>query len=488
MTYGQSLVNLKKRNQKQKPGCKIKRMNKKIYTVTDLGGGDGGKGGVVHALCATQHPHTVIKVGGTQGSHGVRTSRGENFNFSQFGCGTFEGIATFISKNFVASPLGLLNEANSLKYKNGVSDPFSLLTIDEHTLCTTPYHGRASRIKELARKDNPRSIVGTGAGEAYMDLQLHPELALRISDLLGSFEHKLKLIRAQKYAEIEAIAKDSFLAADMKLLEQEMDVFNDEGYFDWIVERFRYVAKELRIVDEDYLRKTILHKDGIAVIESSHGILTDYLKGLSPHTSRLRTLPQISSWGLLEENDYDGQVVRLGVTRAHQIMHGAGPFVVDDESMAQSLYGGSYELDDPDRYRGRVRVGPLDTVLLRYALAASGGASLYDGICLTWFDSMSKLGTWPVCYSYNNTDPRYVSDNGTIMVKDCVDEGEQLSYQTALTQSLYNCTPSIKQHCVPPNASHVDIAGICKAALDDTLGVPIRMIGIGPTENQKILI
>ena len=62
---------------------------KKAYTVTDLGGGDGGKGGVVHKLCSLRKPHTVIKVGGAQGHHGVTTSRGEQFAFSQFGCGTF---------------------------------------------------------------------------------------------------------------------------------------------------------------------------------------------------------------------------------------------------------------------------------------------------------------------------------------------------------------------------------------------------------------
>ncbi len=463
-------------------------MNKKIYTVTDLGGGDGGKGGVVHKLCTTQNPHTVIKVGGTQGSHGVWTSRGENFNFSQFGCGTFEGIQTFISKNFVSSPTGLIKEARSLQYEHGVSNPFSLLTIDGKTLCTTPYHGNASRIKELARNKSPRSIIGTGAGEAYMDSQLHPDLAFKISDLLGSFEHKLKLIRAQKYAEIEAIAKDSFLAADIKLLEQEMGVFTDEGYFEWIVEQFKYVAKQLRIVDEDYLRKEILGRDGIAVLESSHGILTDYHKGLSPHTSRLRTLPQITSWGLLEECGYDGQVVRLGVTRAHQIKHGAGPFVVDDESMTEKLYGSSYDFVAPSRYRGKVRIGPLDTVLLRYAIAASGGAREYDGICVTWFDSMVKLGKWPVCYGYNNVDQAYFSEQGDMLVQDFAHEVDQLAYQTALTQSLHTCTPNITEYHVPSHASQEDMIDMCKTALNERLGIPIRMIGFGPTENQKILI
>ena len=52
---------------------------KKVFTITDLGGGDGGKGGVVHKVCAVKKAHTVLKVGGAQGSHGVRTTNGESF-------------------------------------------------------------------------------------------------------------------------------------------------------------------------------------------------------------------------------------------------------------------------------------------------------------------------------------------------------------------------------------------------------------------------
>ena len=46
-------------------------MTRKVYVVTDLGSGDGGKGSVVHAVARSQRAHTVIKRGGAQGSHGV---------------------------------------------------------------------------------------------------------------------------------------------------------------------------------------------------------------------------------------------------------------------------------------------------------------------------------------------------------------------------------------------------------------------------------
>ncbi len=76
-------------------------MLEQVYVVTDLGPGDGGKGGIVHALSRQLHTDIVIKRGGAQGSHGVRTSFGEGFNFSQWGCGTFNSIPTFLSEQMV---------------------------------------------------------------------------------------------------------------------------------------------------------------------------------------------------------------------------------------------------------------------------------------------------------------------------------------------------------------------------------------------------
>ena len=44
---------------------------KKIYAVTDLGPGDGGKGSVVHKISCMKRARTILKVGGAQGRHGV---------------------------------------------------------------------------------------------------------------------------------------------------------------------------------------------------------------------------------------------------------------------------------------------------------------------------------------------------------------------------------------------------------------------------------
>ena len=140
----------------------------KVYVITDFGPGDGGKGGIVHALSCAQDDEVnlIIKRGGAQGSHGVRTSYKESFNFSQWGCGTLEGIPTFCSEQMIISPVGLRNESEALK-RLGITDPFMLLNIDPNCICATPFHKISSQLEELLLGKNPRGTIGTGVGRAY---------------------------------------------------------------------------------------------------------------------------------------------------------------------------------------------------------------------------------------------------------------------------------------------------------------------------------
>ncbi len=459
---------------------------KKAYTVTDLGGGDGGKGGVVHKLCALRKPHTVIKVGGAQGSHGVTTSRGERFNFSQFGCGTFDGARTFVSDRFVLSPIGLLNEAHALRYEHGVGDPLSRIAIDSRALLSTPFHGIASRLKELARKENPRGIVGVGIGEAYYDSLHYPELAIRAGDVRRSdLRDRLAAVRKRKLEDLALVFEMRFMIEDAELVEEEIGLIRNDDFFEWTLEEFRRFAKEARIVDEDYLRREVFSRDGVVVVESSHGVLTDRFHGFHPHTTRLRTLPEITSWSLLRENGWDGEVVKLGVTRAYQIRHGAGPFVIDDPKMAEALL--PEEVGKPNRYRGKVRVGPLDFVSLRYAQNVCGGPGAFDAMAMTWFDSPMRRGVWEVCDRYDGaTDSRYFTPEGNIVVRRGEDN-DQLWHQEALGKVLQGVRPVISRHELPRGQTQEGAIALAREVIAEKLGIPLRMLAFGPIEFEKAI-
>lgn len=460
-------------------------MTSKVYTVTDLGPGDGGKGGVVHKLATHKKAHTIIKVGGAQGSHGVLTSRGEHFAFSQWGCGTFEGIRTHLSPLIVVSPIGLQNEALALRYEHGIHDPFSLLTVDERALIATPYHGIASRLKELARGDNPRGTIGTGVGETYRDRQRLPELAIHARDLSRlALRDQLAAVRAQVLLDMGPILQGKFLSTDRDLVAHELDRLKDDEFLNYVVDLFHEISQRAQIVDPEFMGREILSRKGVAVVESSHGILTDRYQGFNPHTSAIRTLPRFTH-AMLEEAGYKGQVVNLGVTRAYQIRHGAGPMPTADPAMGEVLLPGSHKHEN--RWQGQVRVGPLDLSLLRYAIAAAGGPATFDGLAISWFDQIQANGEWHVSHRYRNADdPTYFTPEGELKVRQGEDE-EQIAFQEGLGQRLLSCVPEITTHQIDQDATPDQLFELCAGVLNDSLGVPVRMVSLGPTENDKLL-
>jgi adenylosuccinate synthase len=463
----------------------MKLKQKVAYTVTDLGPGDGGKGGTLHAICKRAKPHTVVKIGGAQGSHGVQDDDGIQFAFGQFGCGTLGGARTHISDRFVMYPNGLLNEAEALQYEAGVHDALRLLTVDETTLCATPFHGIASRLRELARGNNPRGSVGTGVGEAYRDAVLHPNLAFHAGDLVGTeTRRKLERIRDHVIAELADVLTMEFLPADQAEARREIELLQDSGYLEYVADLYRQVGQQVTLVDPDYERRVILRRDGVTVYESSHGGLTDYYHGFAPHTSKLRTLPQHLVWDRLDEWGYDGKVVKLAVSRAYQIRHGAGPMPTDDPALRDRILPGAV-VDDYDRYRGEVRVGALDFVAMRYSLAGCGGAEQFDGVSIMCFDQVVADGQWRVCDRYEHADdPRFFALGGKIIARDDATD-DRLLHQTALAERLRACTPVVTTYQIDPTATRKDQVELCKRVIADALGLEVKLVSFGPQYKDK---
>ncbi len=459
-------------------------MIEKIYVGTGLGPGDDGKGGVKHAISVMRDALVFLKVGGAQGSHGVHTSRGERFAFNQWGCGTFEGVRTHLTSRFVVSPVGLLDEADALRYQCGIHNAFDLLTVDARALCATPYHGIASRLKELVRGTSPRGTIGSGVGDAYRDSLRVPELAIYVQDLeRPDLRDRLAAIREFKLRDLRAILEGDFPSEDRAAAGEEFSRLVDDDFLALVVKWFQEVAQRAHIVDGDYLGREILSQDGIAVVESSHGILTDCCHGFHPHTSALRTLPCFTH-DMLHEAGYDGQVVNIGVTRAYSIRHGAGPLPTADPAMGEHLLPGSHK--EENRYQGKVRVGPLDLVLLRYAIEVAGGPSAFDGLAITWFDQIQTNGVWHICDRYQNANnSTFFSPTGELKVRRGTDAA-QLDYQEKLGQQLLGCVPEITSYELPSVAGRDELFSFCADVLKSKLGVPVRMVSFGPTEQDKV--
>ena len=434
-------------------------MFNEIYVITDLGPGDGGKGSIVHALSCKTDANLIIKRGGAQGSHGVRTSLGESFNFSQWGCGTLEGVPTFLSEQMVISPVGLENESEALK-KLGIFDPFKLLTCDPSCIVATPYHRIASQFEELLLKDKPRGTVGTGVGQAYRMTSLGEEMTIRARDLTNRRVIRSKLQRQYDYyfERYGNITRDAFLPDDFQSYAANLILLlHDEDYFSYIIDLFDRIGKKLSFKS----LSEVLKSDGTAIVECSHGVLTDAEMGLKPHVSAIRTLPIFAN-EMLKNAGYDGKIINYAVHRAYEIRHGAGPMPTYDPEFTARMLPGSHK--DKNRWQGAVRAGPLDLNLVKYALDVSNEID-FDGLALTWFDQiLANNRTWPICVDYK-------------YVRNCNE-----SYVDFLSRA----EPIIPETVIKNPIAVRELFDFVGKILEGFLKVPLKILSAGPTEKNKI--
>lgn len=434
-------------------------MLSKIFVVTDLGPGDGGKGGIVHALSCKYDASVIIKRGGAQGSHGVRTSEGEKFNFSQWGCGTLEGVPTFLSEQMVISPLGLKNESEALK-KLGIYDPFELLTVDPSCIASTPFHTISSQFEELSRGKNPRGTIGTGVGQAYrMQNTLGKEYTVFASELTNRELVRTKLQRQLEYYRKKYIdiSFDNGIQSDRKLFAENYKRLFDDGFLQYCLDIFEDVSKKLKFKS----LSEVIHGEGTAVAECSHGVLTDAGKGFKPHVSAIRTLPEFTN-NMLQAAGYSGEIINYAVHRAYEIRHGAGPMPTYDPIFTAHMLPDSHKAEN--RWQGIIRAGALDFNLMRYALASTD--IKFDGICLTWFDQiLADDRCWQYCTHYENA-PEAGEPYAEFL------EGKAIP-----VNDVYRVKKPISKQ---------ELFEVVNQTLQEQLGVPLSIISLGPTEKDKV--
>ena len=432
-----------------------------IYIITDLGPGDGGKGGIVHALTAKHNASIVIKRGGAQGSHGVRTSDGRSFNFSQWGCGTFEGIPTYLSDQMVIMPVGLDNEAKALQ-EIGIADPWKLISVNPNCIVTTPYHRISSQFEELLRGKNRRGTIGTGVGQAYrMAQNFGSAYTIRASELTD-FKIISKKLRMQltyyrdKYRKTHLGADG--LPGDATLFSELISLLFDDNYLPFIESLFLRIGEKLNLKE---LSEIINTHEGIGIVECSHGVLTDAETGFKPHTSAIRTLPKFTE-EMLRSSGYNGKTIHYGVHRAYEIRHGAGPMPTYDPDFTGKMLPGSHK--ENNRWQGEVRIGALDLNLLNHALDSCKDTQ-FDGLCLTWFDQITAVGdVWPICTKYKN----------------------QQETNEELCDFLLRANPSIENFKITKDQNM--LFSEVQKVLSPYVTTPLKVLSIGPTETQKLYI
>ena len=120
------------------------------------------------------------------------------------------------------------------------------------------------------------------------------------------------------------------------------------------------------------------------IFEGAQGVLLDEWRGFHPYTTWSTTTDR-NAKEILGDLHYTGPIKTLGVIRAYQTRHGAGPFPTETTDIASTCRD---EHNGVSRWQGQFRVGWPDHVLTRYAI----GCCLHvDGLVMTHLDQWKKL-------------------------------------------------------------------------------------------------
>lgn len=438
------------------------------FLTVDLGFGDAGKGSIVDFLTRTYGAHTVIRYnGGAQAGHRVVATASDGMTrqehvFAQFGAGTLAGAATHLSRFMLLDPLAMLAEAVHLR-TIGITDAFQRTTIDRAAVVITPFQRAVNRVREALRGDRRHGSCGMGIGETAADRLTYGDQVLLAGDLLDRdrLYTKLAFLRVVNLAKVEPLRKQIDACVETA---PEMAWLLDPAWDEWLLDVYADFTQQAQLVPGSYL-SGLLAQPGVVIFEGAQGVLLDEWAGFHPHTT-WSTTTLANAEQLLNEARYQGQVTRLGITRAYATRHGAGPFVTEDATLTAAL---------PDACNGNgvwqqgFRVGWLDLVLLRYALAVTGPL---DYLAVTCLDRLAALDEVKLCTHYHDAVDcwRAITPSPT---------PHDLGYQEQLTGRLQHCWP----HLITVADEDALIAKVTTA-----LGVPVGVLSHGPTAAKKRLL
>jgi adenylosuccinate synthase len=281
-------------------------------------------------------------------------------------------------------PGGMLLEEEHLR-QVGVPDAFERLFVDGHALVISPFQQAAGRMRELQRRERAHGSCGIGFGEAVQDSLAARTDVIRVRDLTDTDRLACRLTsqRNRKLAEFGHL--DERL---VPMVDRELTLLRDDASIDRTLNAWSQLTPRLQILRSDESVQRI-KRSKVVVFEGSQGVLLDQDLGFHPHTT----------WSDCTVGEADKllagihcDVYRLGILRSYMVRHGAGPFptFVPGFNMKQPE-----DHNGDSGWQGEFRRGPLDMVLLRYALRACGGA---DGLAVTCLDQLPD--SVPVCIAH----------------------------------------------------------------------------------------
>ncbi len=411
--------------------------------------GDEGKGKLTDLL-ARDMDMVVRYQGGHNAGHRIVVD-GEAFALQLVPSGVlYPHITPVIGNGVVVDPAVLLAELDRLIAK-GID--VSKLVVSGNAHLIMPYHQELDRLTERFLGKNALGTTKRGIGPAYADKS--SRVGLRVQDLLDAkiFREKLNVVLHEKNLILTKIYNRPAISAK--------DIA--EKYLDELAPRIAPM-----IGDTVGMVHDALDRGERILLEGAQATFLDLDHGTYPFVTSSNPVAGGACTGSgLGPRDLTSIV---GIAKAYVTRVGAGPFPTEvDGEMAELLVERGHEFGTNTGRRRRV--GWFDAVMARQAARLN---SLTE-VALTKLDVLDTLDEIKVCVSYEANGVRYdYPPYHQSVLHDVTPIYEVLpGWQSDLTEvTEYGQLPSAAKGYVK--------------FLEDTTGVTISVVGVGPGREQFV--
>ena len=416
-------------------------MNK---AVIGLQWGDEGKGKIVDFL--SENFDLVARYqGGNNAGHTVIVED-ITYKLNLIPSGVIRGKVCFLGQGIVLDPEHFLKEYEQICEK--ISNP--KIYLSSNIPLILPYHKQLDKINEsILSGEDKIGTTAKGIGPAYQDKV--GRKSIKLYDLKSLDKIREKLENIKKFY-------------DPVLNAYQEELINIDKYIS-ILDSF-YTKVGPLIIDNSYIKKNFNQNN--ILFEGAQGALLDLDHGSYPFVTSSNTISSNIVIGSGLQVDYQ----TVGIFKAYATRVGNGPFPSElfDEI-------GDYIAETGVEFgtvtKRKRRCGWLDLVSLKYSCQVNR----VNELCITKIDVLNNLKEIKICKSYQRHSFEEINFNDSESLKSL-----SLSESDFEVFESWGDISEVKNFDSMPQSLKLYIQFI-----EEYLGIPIKIISLGPERNQTII-
>ncbi len=419
--------------------------------VVGLQWGDEGKGKVVDILA--ENSEIVVRYGGGSNAGHTVVIGDERFALHLLPSGSVRaGVVCIIANAVVVDPAVLITEIDGLAQR-GITLGGRLL-ISENAHVVLDYHKREDQLREESLGKQKLGTTIRGIGPCYAD-KVGRSYAVRMSDFrdLPALGKKLQTILEYKNKLFAALYGAEPMSVEA------------------VMENCRQYAARLAplVADTTEWLHTAIAGGKSVLFEGAQGSLLDLDHGTFPYV----TSSNSSSLGVPAGCGVPARMIDkyIGVAKAYTTRVGAGPFPTElDNEIGQYIRDKGHEYGTTT---GRPRrCGWFDAVAAAYSVKIGS----IDSLALLHLDTLGGLKELSLCSAYEIDGQRRTFFPANI---------DRLAKARPIYERMAGWDEDIGQATtfqqLPTNAQ------VYVRRIEEIIGKPIEMIGVGPKRSQTII-